>query len=162
MKLLASIQENPNVAYVILILYRIEILLASKNKDEISTLKENLEPNIWHDKIWELQNQFLVCVLLMVGVKGCIQLDHKFEVLKWKVQNRWANHCLHKKKWGRVTAKSDDEKEFMSKIPYQYFVNNLMYAMLVTRPEIWSGICDNNLMYAFEVVFVRFFIIKPG
>ena len=32
--------------------------------------------------------------------------------------------------------KSDHEKKFMSKIPYQSVVGSLMYAMIATRPDI--------------------------
>ena len=32
--------------------------------------------------------------------------------------------------------KFDDEKEFLSKIPYQFVVGSIMYAMITTRPNI--------------------------
>ena len=32
--------------------------------------------------------------------------------------------------------KSDDEKEFMSKIPYHFVVGSLVYATIMTRPDI--------------------------
>ena len=31
---------------------------------------------------------------------------------------------------------SDEDKEFMSKVPYQSAVGSLMYAMVATRPDI--------------------------
>ena len=40
---------------------------------------------------------------------------------------------MHVKPSTSECPKSDDEKEFMSKIPYQSIVGNLMYDMIATR-----------------------------
>ena len=47
--------------------------------------------------------------------------------------------------------KSDHEKDFMIKIPYQSVVGSLMYAMIATRPAI-----------AFAVGVVSRFLSNPG
>ena len=58
---------------------------------------------------------------------------------------------MHSKLSKEECPKSDHEKEFMSKIPYQSAVGSLMYAMIATRPDI-----------AFVVGVVSKFLSNPG
>ena len=43
---------------------------------------------------------------------------------------------MHAKFSKNECPKFDDEKEFLSKIPYQFVVGSIMYAMITTRPNI--------------------------
>ena len=131
-----------HVSYVILILYVDDMLIAGKNKDELSKLKENLSQTFDTKNLGNAKHILRMCITRDMS-NGCIYLSQSEYVCKilksvnMESGKPWSTPLsMHVKLSKYECPKSDNEKEFMSKIPYQSVVGSLMYTMITTRLDI--------------------------
>ena len=144
-------------SYVILILYVDDILIAGKNKDELSKLKKNLCQSFDMKDLGNAKH-ILGMRITRDRSNGCIYLSQSEYVCKILKRFNMENAkplstplSMHVKLSKEECPKSDHEKEFMSKIPYQSVVGSLMYATIAARTDI-----------AFAVGVVNRFLSNPG
>eukprot|EP00253_Pinus_taeda_P022163 PITA_22163 len=131
-----------NGILIILALYVDDVLIARKSMEEINRLKAQLsrtfdmkdigaEKHILgmeihrdrkNGKLWLSQQKYVEKVL------------DKFSMDNVKPVNvPLASHC---KLSSVLSPRVDEEKKYMSHVPYENVVGNLMYAMVSTRPDI--------------------------
>ena len=129
-------------SYVISILYVDDMLIANKNKDELSKLKTYLSQTFDMKNLGNAKHILNMCIT-HDRINGCIylpQFEYVCKILKkFNMKNAKPLSIplsMHVKLGKNEIPKSYDEKEYMSKIPYQLVVGNLMYAMIATRPNI--------------------------
>jgi hypothetical protein len=128
--------------FIILVLYVDDMLIASKSMEEINKLKAHLSRTfdmkdlgaakhilgmeIHRDrkngKIWLSQQKYVERVL------------EKFSMNSVKPVN--VPLASHFKLSSVLSPRTDEEKQYMSHVPYGNVVGNLMYAMVSTRPDI--------------------------
>ena len=131
-----------NGMFIILVLYVDDMLLASKSIDEINRLKTQmartfdmkdlgaarqiLGMEIFRDrsngKLWLSQQKYVEKILLRFGMNNVKPVSVPF--------------ASHFKLSSGLCPNTDEEKDYMSQIPYANVVGCLMYAMVCTRPDI--------------------------
>ena len=131
-----------NGMFIILVLYVDDMLLASKSIEEINRLKAQmartfdmkdlgaarqiLGMEIFRDrsngKLWLSQKKYIEKILLRFGMNNVKPVSVPF--------------ASHFKLSSSLCPNSDEEKDYMSQIPYANVVGCLMYAMVCTRPDI--------------------------
>jgi len=135
-------KQLKNGMFIILVLYVDDMLLASKSIDEINRLKTQmartfdmkdlgavrqiLGMEIFRDrsngKLWLSQQKYVEKILLRFGMNN--------------VKPMLVPLASHFKLSSSLCPNTDEEKDYMSRIPYANVVGCLMYAMVCTRPDI--------------------------
>jgi len=130
-------------SYIYLLLYVDDMLIAAKSEVEIDRLKAQLSKEFEmkdlgeakkilsmeinrdreREKLWLSQKQYLQKVLQRFG----IHKDTK------PVSTPLAPHL---KLSSHLSPTTNEEREYMAKVPYANAVGSLMYAMVCTRPDI--------------------------
>ncbi|KAH9741104.1 Integrase catalytic domain-containing protein [Citrus sinensis] len=134
-------------AFIYLLLYVDDMLIASKNRDEIERLKKQLASEfemkdlgdakrilgmeIRRDKkngsVWLTQKSYLKKVLERFG------MDDKTKPVCTPL-------APHFKLSSSSYPKSQEERDYMARVPYASDVGSLMYAMVCTRPDISQAV----------------------
>ncbi|KAH9754532.1 Integrase catalytic domain-containing protein [Citrus sinensis] len=138
-------------AFIYLLLYVDDMLITSKNRDEIERLKKQLASEfemkdlgdaqrilgmeIRRDKkngsVWLTQESYLKKVLERFGMDDktksvCTPLAPHFKLS--------SSSCL----------RSQEERDYMARVPYASDVGSLMYAVVCTRPDISQADCGQQ------------------
>ena len=118
------------------------MLIAGKNKDELSKLKKNLNQTFDMKDLGNAKH-ILGMRITRDRSNGCIYLSQSKYVCKILKRFNMENAkplstplSMHVKLSKEECPKCDHEKEFMSKIPYQSTVGSLMYAIIATRQTL--------------------------
>eukprot|EP00253_Pinus_taeda_P022280 PITA_22280 len=131
-----------NGIFIILVLYVDDMLLASKSIEEINRLKAHmartfdmkdlgavrqiLGMEIFRDrsngKLWLSQQKYIEKILLRFGMNNVKPVSVPL--------------ASHFKLSSSLCPNTDEEKDYMSQIPYANVVGCLMYAMVYTQPDI--------------------------
>ncbi|KAH9726184.1 hypothetical protein KPL70_008163 [Citrus sinensis] len=134
-------------AFIYLLLYVDDMLIASKNRDEIERLKKQLTSEfemkdlgdaqrilgmeIRRDKknrsVWLTQKSYLKKVLERFG------MDDKTKPVCTPL-------APHFKLSSSSCPRSQEERDYMARVPYASVVGSLMYAMVCTRPDISQAV----------------------
>jgi hypothetical protein len=132
--------------FIIMVLYVDDILVARKNMVEINRLKAQLARafdmkdlgeakqilgmDIHRDKkngkLWLSQQKYVEKILMSFGMNNVrpVQIPLAFHF------NISSSLC----------PSNDEEKDYMSLVPYENAVGSLMYAMMSTRPDISTAV----------------------
>ena len=144
-------------SFITLILYVDDMLIVGKNKDELSSLKKNLGQNFDMKDLGDAKH-ILGMRITRDRSKRCIYLSQAEYISKVLMRFNMENAKplstplpTYVNLSTRDCPTSDEDKKFMSKVPYQSAVGSLMYAMIATRPDI-----------AFAVGAVSRFMSNPG
>lgn len=128
-------------SYIYLLLYVDDMLIATKEMSNVRKLKELLSSEfdmkdlgaaqkilgmeIYRDrvkkKLFLSQKSYIQRILDRFGMKNTKSID---------------TPIAPNTRLSMYTPQSDEEKEFMSSVPYASAVGSLMYAMVCTRPDI--------------------------
>ncbi|KAH9782717.1 Integrase catalytic domain-containing protein [Citrus sinensis] len=134
-------------AFIYLLLYVDDMLIASKNRDEIERLKKQLASEfemkdlgdaqrilrmeIRRDKknesVWLTQKSYLKKVLERFGMDD-------------KTKPVCTTLAPHFKLSSSSCPRSQEERDYMARVPYASAVGSLMYAMVCTRPDISQAV----------------------
>jgi hypothetical protein len=129
-------------SYIILLLYVDDMLVAGPDMDEIQMLKKQLSRE-FDMKDLGAAKQILGMRINRDKQKGTLQLSQeeyidrilkRFNMSNAKpVSTPLASHFRLSKD---QSPKTEEEKDFMAKVPYASAIGSLMYAMVCTRPDI--------------------------
>jgi len=149
--------KNVGGSYIILLLYVDDMLIAGSSIDEINRVKQQLAE--------EFEMKDLGPAKQMLGMRisrdrseGTLNLSqekyiekvlNRFSLQDAKTRNTPLGSHLNLSK--KQCPKTDEERRYMSKVPYASAVGSLMYAMVCTRPDI-----------AHAVGVVSRYMSKPG
>ena len=134
--------ESFNDIFSILVLYIGDMIIASKSMEEINRLKARLSSKfdmkglgaakhilgmeIHRDKkngnLWLSQRKYVEKVLEKFGMNNVKPVNVPL--------------ASHFKLSSDLSPRTNEEKKYMSHVPYENAVGNLMYAMVSTRPDI--------------------------
>ena len=130
-------------SFIYLLLYVDDILIAAKNKVEIGKLKLQLNKEFEIKDLGEAK-KILGMEIQRDRLKGTVGLSQKAYLQK--VLRRFGMDgnikavstplAPHFKLSAALSPITDEEKEYMSRVPYQSAVGSLMYAMVCTRPDL--------------------------
>ena len=130
-------------SFIYLLLYVDDMLIASRNKGEICRLKAQLSKEFEMKDLGEAK-KILGMEIARDRQRGILCLTQK-QYLK-KVLQRFGMSektkpvstplAPHFKLSASQCPKTEEEREYMSKVPYSNAVGSLMYAMVCTRPDI--------------------------
>ncbi|KAH9783016.1 hypothetical protein KPL71_009155 [Citrus sinensis] len=140
-------KKLPDGAFIYLLLYVDDMLIPSKNRDEIERLKKQLASEfemkdlgdaqrilgmeIRRDKkngsVWLTQKSYLKRVLERFGMDD-------------KTKPVCTSLAPHFKLSSSSCPKSQEERDYMDRVPYASAVGSLMYAMVCTRPDISQAV----------------------
>jgi transposase InsO family protein len=141
---------------IYLVLYVDDMLIASRDKSDIQKLKDRLSAEfemkdlgaarkilgmeIYRDrnqkKLFLSQEEYIKKILSRFGMSSAKPID---------------TPTATNNKLVMYAPQSEEEKEYMSRVPYASAVGSLMYAMVCTRPDL-----------AYAVSVVSRFMAKPG
>ena len=144
-------------SYIYLLLYVDDMLIAAKSKTDIDALKAMLNSEfemkdlgaakkILGMEIWRDRNAGLLYVSQKKYIEKLLQ---SFQMENYKPVS--TPLAAHFKLNASTLPSTDEEKDYMNKVPYSSDVGSLMYAMVCTRP---------NLAHAVSVV--SRFMGNPG
>lgn len=129
-------------SYIILLLYVDDMLVAGSDMGEIRKLKKQLSSE-FDMKDLGAAKQILGMRISRNKLKGTLQLSQaeyierilkRFSMSNAKsVRTPLASHFRLTKE---QTPKTEEERNFMAKVPYASAIGSLMYAMVCTRPDI--------------------------
>ncbi|KAH9752632.1 hypothetical protein KPL71_014771 [Citrus sinensis] len=134
-------------AFIYLLLYVNDMLISSKNRDEIERLKKQLASEfkmkdlgdaqrilgmeIRRDKkngsVWLTQKSYLKKVLKRLGMDD-------------KTKPVCTSLAPHFKLSSSLCPRSQEERDYMARVPYASAVGSLIYAMVCTRPDISQAV----------------------
>ena len=130
-------------SFIYLLLYVDDMLIASRNQGEICRLKTQLSKEFEMKDLGEAK-KILGMEIARDRQRGTLCLTQK-QYLK-KVLQRFGMSektkpvstplAPHFKLSASQCPKTEEEREYMSKVPYSNAVGSLMYAMVCTRPDI--------------------------
>ena len=130
-------------SFIYLLLYVDDMLIASRNQGEILRLKAQLSKEFEMKDLGEAK-KILGMEIARDRQRGTLCLTQK-QYLK-KVLQRFGMSektkpvstplAPHFKLSASQCPKTEEEQEYMSKVPYSNAVGSLMYAMVCTRPDI--------------------------
>ena len=130
-------------SFIYLLLYVDDMLIASKNQGEICRLKAQLSKEFKMKDLGEAK-KILDMEIARDRQRGTLCLTQR-QYLK-KVLQRFGMSentkpvstplAPHFKLSASQCPKTEEEREYMSKVPYSNAVGSLMYAMVCTRPDI--------------------------
>jgi hypothetical protein len=131
-----------NGAFVILLLYVDDMLVAGTNKRIVKELKEKLASN-FDMKDLGAAKKILGMTITRDRKKKEITLSQQQYIDKVVERFGMADAKIaplplagHFRLSSELCPKTQEEKDFMEKIPYKSAVGSLMYAMVSTRPDI--------------------------
>ena len=129
-------------SYVILVVYVDDMLIAGSSKAEINRLKQQLAENFEMKDLGPAK-QILGMRILRNKSEGILKLSqekyiHKLLDRFYLEDSKTRNTPLgsHLKFSKKQSLQTDEEKCYMSRVPYASAVGSLMYAMVCTRPDI--------------------------
>ncbi|TYH50901.1 hypothetical protein ES332_D10G236100v1 [Gossypium tomentosum] len=154
-------------SFIYLLLYVDDMLIASKSQKEIDKLKAQLNQEFEMKNLGEAK-KILGMEISRDRQRGKLCLNQK-QYLKKVLQcfgvNENTKHvstplASHLKLNAQLSPKTEEEREYMEKVPYANAVRSLMYAMVCTRPDIsqavgvvsrymhdpGKGHCDNSII----------------
>ena len=130
-------------SFIYLLLYVDDMLIPSKNVEEIEKLKTQLNQEF---EMKDLGNAKKILGMEITRDRGrgkvCLtqkqylkKVLHSFGISE---QSKHVSTPLapHMKLSASLSPNSDEEREYMSRVPYPNAVGSLMYAMVCTRPDI--------------------------
>ena len=125
-----------------LLLYVDDMLIIGKNKDELSLLKKNLS-RTFGMKDFGGAKHILGMRITRDRSKRCIYLSQAEDISKvlkrFNMENAKPLSTTLPTYVNLNTCDcttSDEDKEFITKVPYQSAIGSLMYPMVATRPDI--------------------------
>ncbi|KAH9706402.1 hypothetical protein KPL70_012195 [Citrus sinensis] len=137
----------PDEAFIYLLLYVDNMLIASKNRDEIERLKKQLASEFEMKDLGDEQ-RILGMEIRRDKKNGSVWLTQK-SYLK-KVLERFGMNdktkpvctplALHFKLSSSSCPRSQEERDYMARVPYASAVGSLIYAMVCTRPDISQAV----------------------
>lgn len=150
------VKVNPDGSYIYLLLYVDDMLVASKNKQEIRLLKEKL------NQVFEMKD--LGCAKKILGMEirrdrsnftlEMSQMGYVEKVLKlFQMEQAKSVKTPLGAHFNLKSATEDelkDQEEFMRSVPYANAVGSIMYMMIGTRPDL-----------AYHVGVISRFMAKP-
>lgn len=129
-------------SYIILLLYVDDMLIAGASIDEINNLKKQMSEHFAMKDLGAAK-QILGMRIVRDRVRGTLRLSQaeyvkkilsRFNMDKAKpVGTPLGSHFRLSKD---QSPKSEEERDYMSKVPYASAIGSLMYAMVCTRPDI--------------------------
>jgi len=130
-------------SFIYLLLYVDDMLIASKNKDEIEKLKTQLNQEFEMKDLGKAK-KILGMEICRDRARGKVSLSQK-QYLKKVLQQFGMTEqtkpvstplASHFKLSAQLSPSTDAEREYMLQVPYSNAVGSLMYAMVCTRPDI--------------------------
>ena len=129
-----------------LLLYVNDMLIASKSKEEIIIVKEQLNSEFEMNDLGATKKilgmeimRDIVARRLSLSQKGYIEkVLHRFNILNAKLVTTLL--AAHFKLSSALCPQSDDEVDYMSRVPYSSVVGSLMYALVYSRPDLASAV----------------------
>ena len=135
-------KKNDDGSFVYLLLYVDDILITTKDKEEIRKVKVQLNK--------EFEMKYLGATKKILGMeilrdrkagklyliqKGYIQkVLHRFNMQNAKTDN--TPLTAHLRLSSTLSPQSDDDVAYMSQVPYSSVVGSLMYAMVCSCPDL--------------------------
>ena len=141
------LQKLHDGSFIYLLLYVDDMLIASKSQNEIDKLKAQLNQEFEMKDLGEAK-KILGMEISRDRPRGKLCLNQK-QYLKKVLQcfgvNENTKHvstplASHLKLSAQLSPKTEDEREYMAKVPYANAVGSLMYAMVCTRPDISQAV----------------------
>ena len=134
-------------SFIYLLLYVDDMLIASKSKVEIEKLKTQLSSEFEMKDLGEAK-KILGMEISRDRGKGKVCLTQKQYLMKVlqrfgvSEQSKPVSTPLapHFKLSASLSPSTDEEREYMSRVPYSNAVGSLMYAMVCTRPDISQAV----------------------
>ncbi|GMI75420.1 cysteine-rich RLK (RECEPTOR-like protein kinase) 8 [Hibiscus trionum] len=134
-------------SFIYLLLYVDDMLIASKSQQEIDNLKAQLNQEFEMKDLGEAK-KILGMEISRDRRRGKLCLTQKQylkKVLQCFGMNESTKHvstplASHLKLSSQLSPKTDEEREYMAKVPYANAVGSLMYAMVCTRPDISQAV----------------------
>ncbi|GMI79054.1 hypothetical protein HRI_001574700 [Hibiscus trionum] len=134
-------------SFIYLLLYVDDMLIASKSQQEIDKLKAQLNQEFEMKDLGEAK-KILGMEISRDRRRGKLCLTQKQylkKVLQCFGMNESTKHvstplASHLKLSSQLSPKTDEEREYMAKVPYANAVGSLMYAMVCTRPDISQAV----------------------
>nr|CAE02229.2 OSJNBb0015C06.7 [Oryza sativa Japonica Group] len=130
------------VSPIYLLLYVDDMLIAAKSKEEISTLKKQLSSE-FHIKDLGAAKKILDMEITRDRNSGLLFLSQQSYIKN--VLQRFNMHdtkpvstptALHFKSSALQCASTDEDVEYMSRVPYSSAVGSLMFGMVCSRPDL--------------------------
>ncbi|KAH9714714.1 Integrase catalytic domain-containing protein [Citrus sinensis] len=136
-------RKLPDRAFIYLLLYVDDMLIASKNRDEIERLKKQLVSEFEMKDLGDAQ-RILGMEICKDKKNGSVWLTQKSYLKKvlerFSMDDKTKPVCTplapHFKLGSSSCPKSQEEHDYMARVPYASAVGSLMYAMVCTRPDI--------------------------
>ncbi|KAH9689155.1 Integrase catalytic domain-containing protein [Citrus sinensis] len=142
-------KENhiPDGAFIYLLLYVDDMLIASKNRDEIERLKKQLASKFEMKDLGDAQ-RILGMEIRRDKKNGSVWLTQKSYLKKvlerFSMDDKTKPVCTplapHFKLSSSSCPISQEERDYMARVPYASAVGSLMYAMVCTRPDISQAV----------------------
>ncbi|KAE8708956.1 hypothetical protein F3Y22_tig00110332pilonHSYRG00622 [Hibiscus syriacus] len=142
-----NLQKLKDGYFIYLLLYVDDMLIASKSKKEIDKLKAQLNQEFEMKDLGEAKK--------ILGMEICrdrqrwklclTQKQYLRKVLQCFGMNENTKHvsiplASHLKLSSQLSPKTNEEREYMKKVPYANAVGSLMHAMVCTRPYISQAV----------------------
>jgi len=134
-------------SYIYLLLYVDDMLIAAKSQIDIDRLKAQLSKE-FEMKDLEEAKKILDMEINRYKERGKLWLSHK-QYLQ-KVLQHFGMHedtkplstplAPHLKLSSRLSLTTDEEQEYMAKVPYANAIGSLMYVMVCTKPNISQAV----------------------
>ncbi|KAH9689071.1 hypothetical protein KPL70_015335 [Citrus sinensis] len=137
----------PDGAFIYLLLYVDDMLIASKNRDEIERLKKQLASKFEMKDLGDAQ-RILGMEIRRDKKNGSVWLTQKSYLKKvlerFSMDDKTKPVCTplapHFKLSSSSCPRSQEERDYMARVPYASAVGSLMYAMVCTRPDISQAV----------------------
>ncbi|KAE8717034.1 cytochrome P450 71A9-like [Hibiscus syriacus] len=141
------LQKLKDGSFIYLVLYVDDMLITSKSQKEIDKLKTQLNQKFEMKDLGEAK-KILGMEISRDRQRGKLCLTQKQymrKVLQCFGMNENTKHvsipqAFHLKLSSQLSPKTNEEREYMAKVPYPNAVGSLMYAMVCTRPDISQAI----------------------
>ncbi|KAH9718108.1 hypothetical protein KPL71_022089 [Citrus sinensis] len=137
----------PDGAFIYLLLYVDDMLIASKNRDEIERLKKQLAYEFEMKDLGDTQ-RILGMEIRRDKKNGSVWLTQKSYLKKvlerFGMDDKTKSVCTplasHFKLSSSSCPRSQEERDYMARVPYASAVGSLMYVMVCTRPNISQAV----------------------
>ncbi|GJR53654.1 transposable element [Tanacetum coccineum] len=139
-------KKFPDGSYVYLLLYVDDMLIASKNMSEIDQLKAQLKSE-FEMKDLGAAKKILGMEIIRDRRERRLYLSQKKYIEKVLQRFRMNNSkpvsvplAAHFKLSSALSPDTEEEVEYMSRVPYASAIGSIMYAMVCTRPDIAQAV----------------------
>ncbi|KAH9782808.1 Integrase catalytic domain-containing protein [Citrus sinensis] len=137
----------PDGVFIYLLLYVDDMLIASKNRDEIERLKKQLAFEFEMKDLGDAQ-RILGMEIHRDKKNGSVWLTQKSYLKKvlerFGIDDKTKPVCTplapHFKLSSSSRPRSQEERDYMARVPYASVVGSLMYVMVCTRPNISQAV----------------------